>query len=479
MLPPLPYELTPPLPSSTTVASPNPSETTKETETESNSCQTKEQANIPSTRISNANPSAKPGQAEVYSNTNPNIFNPNAADNSNPNNNASTVSTACTTDANTADSHNYSTPNTSIHNHKSDRKRNHPFDPGGINISKCNFVHDPGSNGLKTEDSALRNEDDVTSNQASTGSDNASCPANDLDCDHDKIASVTLNVKSVCDSMHTDCPISEATPSHPTTKLPAFLYLDKEHTNAAGLPPATRINSDSDISSNGHSTVNATCTFDINNTNIANSCNNNSSSSNINATNTTSAVSSAHALNALNAVTMTALTSDTNNATITNSSNSSIVNIDPHINIMDTATKTSTNSNNNSNTHSSSDDTTGTSSISVITGCITAHTFSTSSPDLNTVTSNSSNSKCSDAANNSNVDNGSSNEPEYKCPHTARTPPFNINREVPLFVAPFPDKPEELSPAHPIKATHSPPHWTHANSQDAFHFKPLIPPLRI
>jgi hypothetical protein len=93
-------------------------------------------------------------------------------------------------------------------------------------------VHDPGGNCLKPEDSTSRDEVDITSN--STSSDNAPCPADSLDHDRDKIIPTTLNVKSVCEFTYIDCPISEATRSRSSTKLPTFLYLDAERIKAAG-----------------------------------------------------------------------------------------------------------------------------------------------------------------------------------------------------------------------------------------------------
>jgi hypothetical protein len=109
--------------------------------------------------------------------------------------------------------------------------------PGGINSNKCNFVHDPSSNGLKTENGALPDEDNFTSSHIS--SDSTSCPtdiSSGLNRDCDKIIAMTLNVESVHEPIHTDCPISEANPSRSSTKLPAFLYLNEERTSMAWLP---------------------------------------------------------------------------------------------------------------------------------------------------------------------------------------------------------------------------------------------------
>jgi len=145
----------------------------------------KEQADISSTRNGDANPTTKLEQVRIHCNihknpdnsiegkpirddhegtdiverTSADTLNPDAIDNSNPSSNASIISiasTARTTDADAADSSSSSKPSVTDNNdHNSGRNHKHTFDPGGVNISKCDFMHNPGSNNLNTKDSLM------------------------------------------------------------------------------------------------------------------------------------------------------------------------------------------------------------------------------------------------------------------------------------------------------------------------------------
>jgi hypothetical protein len=504
---------------STAVASPDPSETAEETETESNNHHTREQADSPITRISDANPIAKSEQAQAHF----------SHDNS-PNNNTE-YKTASNISSDTRDIDHSSNAfpilnisDTGITDHRSDRNHDQAHHPARTsNGSKCKFVYDPGGNNFNTKDGASRDDDDGASTSTSISSASGTADTHHVeDRDRDKSIFTALDLKCDLESVHADFPVSDATPSRLATKLPASLPANLSSTDMAPCrlplknltfpPDFTRImpavhldrnnrngntidadNSKSSVT-NAATTISA-CIISTDTLSPASvstaacdnepdpecenehacapplevpthSTDNNSSNSsrddtanagtNIFTNNITSTASSA---STLNVATVAVTNNDTNNAAIANSS-SSIVNISTHVDTADTAVKTNASNNTNSDAHSSSDDTTSTGTVSVITAC----TFSTSSLDFDTVASDSSsNSKCSDAIDKNNASNiVHNNEPEDKCTRMVRAPPFDVVCEAMPLVAPPLDKPGEPPPAHPFDSTHPLPHSTNA-----------------
>jgi len=97
-----------------------------------------------------------------------------SADTLNPDATISIARTARTADADATNNSNTSKPGAADNNnHNSGHNHNHTFDPGDVDISKCNFVHDPGGKYFDIKDSVAHDDGDSTS----TSSDNASCTA--------------------------------------------------------------------------------------------------------------------------------------------------------------------------------------------------------------------------------------------------------------------------------------------------------------
>jgi hypothetical protein len=102
--------------------------------------------------------------------------------------------------------------------------------PGGFSFNNGKLVHDPGGNSVNTKDGALRDDGDGNSDS------DVFHAAADNNHSRNKTVSTIINVRSICESVHVDCPVSDATPSRSSTKLPAILHLDAKRTNAAWCP---------------------------------------------------------------------------------------------------------------------------------------------------------------------------------------------------------------------------------------------------
>src|SRR5712691_9174725 len=133
----------------------------------------KEQADISSTRNGDANPMTKLEQVQIQCNIHKNpdnsiegkqICDDNEGTDIVENGNAGIISTTRTTDTNTTDSSSSKHNTPDINDYNSGHNHKHTFDPRGVNISKCNFVHDPGGNILNTKDDTPRNDNNSSSN---------------------------------------------------------------------------------------------------------------------------------------------------------------------------------------------------------------------------------------------------------------------------------------------------------------------------
>src|SRR5712691_4047481 len=198
----------------------------------------KEQADISSTRNGDANLMTKLEQVQIQYNIHKNpdnsiegkqIRDDNEGTDIVENGNAGIISTTRTTDTDTADSSSSKHNTPDINDYNSGHNHKHTFDPGGVNISKCNFVHDPGRKYFNIKDGVAHDDGDSTS--TSTSSDNASCTADthrSYDRERDKAPFAVPDVKSALEFMHAYRPVPDVTS--------AILLRDSKCTDAARHP---------------------------------------------------------------------------------------------------------------------------------------------------------------------------------------------------------------------------------------------------
>jgi hypothetical protein len=314
--------------------------------------------------------------------------------------------------------------------HNSGRNHNRTFDPGGVKIRNCNLVHDPGGDDLNTKDSAPHGDD-------SDNSSNSDNMFRAVDIHH--IHSRDRN-KAIPDTPSPCAP----------DNLPAILPADSRHVDVAHylLPPAHPV---------CPSNLNPTCPLDFARTTR------------------TPNVIAPHPTTFPPFFISTKRTNATQ-CPLPPQRLADSLNFDPAPEIARISSAphldTSQSSSSSSNIIPCADDIHHSffcdDDKSITTAPYVVEFAHATSIDI--ATSNS-NSKRVDAADNSSTSNiVRTNEPEHEC---ARTPAFDVSREVQPLVTPCPDKPERPSPA--IRRTQPPspptsvvqPHTRHTTDNNA------------